>query len=199
MIIHNVEQGSEEWFQIRLGLPTASRFSDIVTPAKCELSKSRHKYLYELVAEKLIKERECNFSNEWLERGNELENEARQMYQLLTDNGVKEVGIITDDDIKVGASPDGLIGEAGGLEIKCPKASTLVKYYIKDELPLEYKLQVMGNLWLSGREWWDFFAYHPKVKPFYKRVYRDEKCIKKLKEFILPFADDVISAYEKVR
>jgi len=198
MIIHDLEQGSQGWFNIRLGLPTASNFNRIVT-SKGDLSNSNLSYMYELIAEHLIKEKEDFAKNHYMERGNELEDNARAMYSLMTDNEVEEVGIITNDEITVGASPDGLIGDNGGLEIKCPKSSTLVKYLLKGELPTEYKLQVMGNLWLSEREWWDFFAYHPKIKPFYLRVYRDEEFIKKMSKKIIEFTKKLQENLKKIK
>ena len=136
MQVHNVEQGTEEWHNLRLGVPTASRFSDIITPSKGDLSKSADKYMNELIAEKITLQREQFKMTDWMERGNELEAEARDVYSFLSDNEVTEVGFITNDDGTIGASPDGLIGKDGGLEIKCPKASTMVKYLDKNILPI---------------------------------------------------------------
>lgn len=198
MKILNFEQGSEEWFKARLGIPTASRFKDIVTPAKGDKSTSYKKYMYELIAEKLTKEKEDFYKNEWMERGNEIEPLARSSYEFLHEVEVREVGIIVNSNHTIGASPDGLIGDAGGLEIKCPKPSTVVKYMIDNCLPLEYKTQVMGNLWLSEREWWDFLAFHPSMDFFEIRVYRDEKYIKQMSQHINDFVDEMQNNYEKI-
>jgi len=198
MKILEIEQGSEDWFQARLGIPTASRFKDIITPAKGEKSKSYKTYMYELIAEKLIKEKENTFKTEWMERGNKIEPLARSSYEFIHDVSVKEVGIMLNDDGTIGASPDGLIGEKGGLEIKCPKPATIVKYLINNQLPLEYKPQVMGNLWISEREWWDFLAFHPVMKFFQIRVYRDEEYIKKMEQHINDFVDELNEGFDKI-
>ena len=199
MKILDLEQGSEEWFKARLGIPTASRFKDIVTPAKGDKSKSYKTYMYELIAEKLIGDKEDFFKSEWMERGSEIEPLARASYEFMHDVKVDEVGIILNDDETIGVSPDGLIGDVGGLEIKCPKPSTMVKYMIANELPLEYKPQVMGALWMSGREWWDFLAFHPSMDFFEIRVYRDEEYIKKLDIHLNDFVDEMQNYYENIK
>lgn len=199
MQILNLEQGSKEWFDARIGIPTASRFKDIITPAKGDKSKSYKTYMYELIAERLTKNKADFFKSEWMERGNELEPLARSSYSFLHDIEVKEVGIMLNDAGTIGASPDGLINDDGGLEIKCPKPATVVKYMLGKELPLEYKPQVMGNLWISGREWWDFLAFHPDMNFFELRVYRDESYIKKMDQHINDFVDELLNSYEKLK
>ena len=165
MKVINIEQGTDEWLKERIGVVTASRFKDIVTPAKGDLSKSSITYMYELIAEKLGAETDF-YTNEHMERGTELEPQARAVYELIHDTKVEEVGMLKTDCGSIGISPDGLIGENGGIEIKCPKASTHVKYMLDGVLPLTYKPQVMGSLWISGREWWDFMSFHPQLDPF---------------------------------
>ena len=199
MKILDVEQGSQEWLNSRLGVPTASRFKDIIAPAKGDKSASYKSYMYELIAEKLTKGKEDFFKSEWMERGNEIEPLARASYEFIHDVEVKQVGIMFNDDMTIGASPDGLIGEVGGLEIKCPKPSTVVKYMLDGGLPLEYKPQVMGNLWISGREWWDFLAFHPSMEFFQIRVYRDDEYIKKMAQHLGDFVDELQNNYEKLR
>ena len=198
MKILDFEQGSEEWFKARLGIPTASRFKDIVTPSKGDKSKSYKSYMYELIAEKLTNEKEDFFKTEWMQRGNEVEPLARASYEFIHEVKVKEVGIILNDAQTIGASPDGLIGDIGGIEIKCPKPSTMVKYMINGNLPLEYKTQVMGSLWISEREWWDFLAFHPSMDFFEVRVYRDEEYIKNMAQHINDFVDELHNNYEKI-
>ena len=199
MQILNLEQGSDEWFSARLGVPTASRFKDIVTPAKGDKSTSYKGYMYELIAERLTKDRENFFKSEWMERGNEIEPLARASYEFMHEVEVQQVGMIFNDEMTIGISPDGLIGDAGGLEIKCPKPSTVVKYMLDGGLPLEYKPQVMGSLWISGREWWDFLAFHPSMDFYQIRVYRDEEYIKKMNQHITDFVDELQNNYEKLR
>jgi len=199
MQILNLEQGSEEWHKARLGIATASRFKDIITPAKGDKSASYKGYMYELIAEKLTKGKEDFFKSEWMERGNEIEPLARASYEFIHEVEVKQVGIMLNDEGTIGASPDGLIGDAGGLEIKCPKPSTVVKYMLDGGLPLEYKPQVMGSLWISGREWWDFLAFHPSMDFYQIRVYRDEEYIKKMNKHITDFVDELQNNYEKLK
>ena len=199
MKILDFEQGSDEWFNARLGIPTASRFKDIITPAKGDKSKSYKPYMYELIAEKLIKGKQESFKSEWMERGNEIEPLARASYEFMHDTKVLEVGMMINEEGTIGASPDGLIGDIGGIEIKSPKPSTIVKYILDDRLPLEYKPQVMGNLWISGREWWDFLAFHPDMDFYEIRVYRDEEYIKKMAKHINDFVDEMQNSFEKIK
>jgi len=198
LVLNNLEQGTQEWLDARKGIPTASRFKDIVTPAKGELSKSHKTYMYELIAERLGADNEF-YTNEHMERGTELESQARAIYGLIHGVSVEEVGMIKNDAESVGISPDGLIGDNGGLEIKCPKASTHIKYMLDGVLPTIYKPQVQGSLWVSGREWWDFMSFHPQLDPFIIRIYRDEEYIKKMEEHILKFCDELDMGTLKLR
>ena len=195
MQILNLEQGTDEWLNARLGIPTASRFKDIITPAKGDLSKSYKTYMYELIAEKLGAKNEF-FKSDYMERGNELEPQAKAVYELISNNKVQEIGMVKTDDGRIGISPDGLIGEDGGVEIKCPKASTHIRYMINGILPLEYKTQVQGSLWISGRKWWDFMSFHPQLNPFIIKIERDEDYIKKMEEHILFFCDELEKGYK---
>jgi len=190
MQVLNLEQGTIEWFDARKGIPTASCFSKIVTSAKCEKSKTSKTYMYELIAEKLGASNE-SFSNNWTDRGNELEDMARSTFAFITDTEIVEVGMIKTDCGKIGCSPDGLIGEDGGIEIKCPKASTHIKYLLDGILPLEYKMQVMGSLMVSERKYWYFMSYHPELKPFILKVERDEEFISKMRAHINSFNDEL--------
>ena len=199
MKILNLEQGSDEWFSARLGIPTASRFKDIITPAKGDKSSSYKSYMYELIAERLTKDRENFFKSEWMDRGNELEPLARASYEFMHEVEVQQVGMIFNDEMTIGISPDGLVGDTGGLEIKCPKPSTLVKYMLDGGIPLEYKPQVMGSLMISGREWWDFLAFHPSMELYEFRVYRDEEYIKKMETHLNDFVDELESNYRKLK
>ena len=183
MKICNHEQGSPEWFEARLGIPSASMFSKIVT-TKGVWSTQADSYINQLVAERLTGEREEVYQSHHMIRGTELEPEARDMYCLMKDVEVQEVGFCLHDTLKVGCSPDGLIGEDGGLEIKAPAPATHVEYLRGGVLPSRYKQQVMGCLWITQREWWDFVSYHPNMKPLIVRVERDEEYIAALEECV---------------
>ena len=200
MIIDNSEQGTDEWLMARLGIPTTSNFSKIFgasgkpsTQAKGYMNSLLADYIAGYPVDQIDK-------TEWMARGNELEGEARDTYCFLTDNDVEQVGLVYLDEKKlVGCSPDGLVGDHGLNEIKCPKASTLVEYLLNGKLPSTYKPQVQGQLWVTGREWCDFFAYHPDIETqFLLRVYRDEKYISGLSDAVLSFVGEMLEKREKL-
>jgi len=180
MKIIDVEQNTQAWFEARLGIPTASNFDKIVT-MKGEPSKQAEKYLYRLAAERVSRQIENGYTNAFMERGHELEAEARKFYHLITTNEVKQTGLCLSDDGRYGCSPDGLVGDEGGLEIKCPIGSTQVAYLLSNDLPSEYYQQVQGTLLVTGRKWWDFVSYYPGLKPLIIRVTPDEAFQNKLK------------------
>ena len=183
MKIINVEQGSDEWLQIRLGVATASNFSKIVT-SKGEIAKPYAEYALKLASETLLDEPEDSYKSADMERGNELEPLAREAYEEYNFCQVKEVGFMLSDCKNYGYSPDGLVGEDGLIEIKCPKANNHAKYLAGKKCPTEYIAQVQGGLMISGRKWCDFVSYHPDFKEgceiFVCRVTRDEDFISKL-------------------
>jgi hypothetical protein len=183
MRIDQNEQGSPEWLAARLGIPSASMFAKIVT-TKGIWSASADAYINQLVAERLTGEREEVFQSHHMLRGTELEPDARDLYSLISDAEVTEVGFCLHDTLSAGCSPDGLIGEDGGLEIKAPAPATHVEYLRGGVLPSKYKQQVMGCLWITGREWWDFVSYHPTMKPLIVRVERDEEYIAALEKCV---------------
>ena len=179
-------QGSDFWLKARAGIPTSSNFDRIIT-TKGEPSKQRQKYLYQLVGELLTGVVENGYQNEVMQRGKELEAEARAAYEFITDNEVKQVGFCMNEGQSYGNSPDGLIGEDGGLEIKCPTLSVAVEYLDKGVLPTAYWQQVQGSLLVTGRKWWDFVSYYPGLPLFIVRVERDEKFIEKLHDELTVF------------
>ena len=181
MIILDHEQGTDEWFAARLGKPSASAFSRLITVSG-KPSSSASKYIDELAGERLTGESEPFYSNSHMARGTELEPEARDHYEFVTGNSVKEYGFILDDSQEFGCSPDGIIQE-GGLEIKCPAASTMVKYQRDpQELVKAYYQQIQGCIWITDSKWWDAFAYHPNMSHVLIRVERNEDFITKLAE-----------------
>lgn len=196
-----VEQGTEEWFNARLGIPTASNFSKIMT-TKCLQSSSFQDYLNTLLAEKIIngKDELNNYKSKMMEHGNETEDEAVKTYQDVTFNKTEKNGIFLNDAGTIGASPDRLVGENGLLEVKCPLASTMVKYMRDDKgCPNTYILQVQGQLWIAEREWCDFITYHPQMPLIINRIYRDEKIITGLTKYLTKFTDLLQSEYERIK
>jgi putative phage-type endonuclease len=188
MRILNHEQRSPEWFQARLGVPSASAFGRVITPGG-KPSTQADGYLNKLVAEILTGKSEYQEVNEAMQRGTDLEPEARQYYELIA-GPVQEVGFCIHDD-GFGCSPDGFVGEDGLLEIKCPLAHTHVEYLIDDAIPGIYIPQVQGQLLVTGRKWCDFLSYHPDMKPLLVRVERDEKFIATLHKLLVDLVDKI--------
>lgn len=167
MLIHECEQSSETWHGYRAGLPTASEFSKLIT-SKGEPSKQMAEYAMQLAAEAYAGKPLDRWSgNQWTERGNELEQQARAWYSLVTDQDVSEVGFVTDDLVTYGCSPDGLIGENGTCEFKCLAAKNHVKvltYYKKfKKSPTDYVAQCQGEMFVCEREWNDLVFFHPDL------------------------------------
>ena len=186
MIILDCEQGTEEWMKARLGIPTSSEFSKIITPAKGDYSTQAIGYQHKLIAERITGKEATGFMSDWMERGKEVEAEARDWYSI--DNGeVKQVGFVYRDERKeAGCSPDGLM-EDRGLEIKCPSPGVMVSYLLDRELPREYIPQVQGSMWVTGLQFWDFVVYHPDFRPMLITVKRDKEYISKLEMYISKF------------
>lgn len=187
-------QGSDEWMNRRLGLPTASRFSDIL--AKGE-GKMRARYLRDLAAETIRGYVEPeSFSNSHMERGHEQEGEARALYAM-TYAPVTRVGFMRRG--RVGASPDSLVGDDGGLEIKTALGHIQVERLQRGTLPSEHAAQVHGNIWISGRQWWDYMSYSPDMPPLVVRVARDEAYISQLAKAIDAFNDELDALVASIR
>jgi hypothetical protein len=170
MKIHQVQQNSPEWYALRIGRPTASEFSSIVTSAG-EPSKSRSGYAKTLAAE-LFAGRPVDKwqGNQWTDRGHELEAQAIAYYEFLHDVDVERVGFITDDAETVGCSPDGLVGDRGGVEVKSLKAERhieVLEFFRKhNRAPSDYIVQPQGSMWITGRAWWDLLFFHPELPTF---------------------------------
>lgn len=200
MIIHDVEQGTEAWHQIRRGIPTASRFDEILTPKTGKLSASSRKYMYWLIAEKLLNRSLESIDNlEWVTHGRESEPDAVNAYEFQYEVQTKPVGFITSDDLRWGASPDRLIvGENGGLEVKCPAPQTMIGYML-DGFGDAYKVQVQGQMLVAELDWVDRFAWHPEMPPVRIRTYRDDAYIAQLRVALTQFCDEMDVLVEKIK
>lgn len=187
-----MKQHSPEWYAARCGRATASEFSSVL--AKGE-GKTRLKYLRRIVAERLTGKAMETYSNAHMERGTEQEPFARMGYEAITGNIVHEVGFIPHPDLMVGCSPDGLIGDDGGAEIKSVIPTVQIETILRGGFPPEHKAQIMGSLWITDRKWWDFCSYSPDMPPHLQlyvfRVERDEKYIENLQAEIRGFLADV--------
>lgn len=193
-----VVQGTPEWFAARCGVPTASSFDSIIT-LKGEPSKQRQKYLYRLAGENITGVSEESYQNGNMLRGKELEAEARKLYEFMAGVLVQEVGLCLSDDRLYGASPDGLIGDDGCLEIKCPKMETHVGYLIDNKLPADYFQQTQGQLLVTGRKFCDFVSYYPGLKPLLIRVEPDTKFHALLKDELEKFCAELKELTDKIR
>jgi len=188
MIIHDVIQGNPEWFALRAGKPTASEFSKLVTSTG-EVSKSLSGYAITLAGELYSgKPLDAWEGNSHTDRGKLLEGDARTMYAFLNDTELTQVGFVTDDEGLYGCSPDSLIGDDGGLEIKALKAENHIKailYYRKhSRCPPDYIQQAQGNIMVCEREWWDVFFYHPDLPRLTVRINRSDSLITAMREQI---------------
>lgn len=170
MIKIDIQQGSESWFAIRAGKITGTRFAKVMAGDSTATYKD---LITDLAGEIITGEVEETYTNAIMERGKELESEARKVYEHEIEK-VKETGICLLDDYEdwVGFSPDGLT-KNGLLEIKCPIRKTHLDYIGRNELPSVYKWQVQGGIMVTGAKYCDFMSYYPKMKPFIVRVQPD--------------------------
>lgn len=196
MLIIDCIQGSEEWFEAKLGVVSASNFSKVLNKGA-----GRGLYMRKLIAERLTGVREESYKNAVMDNGSETEAEAREYYETAYDCKVKQVGFVLRDD-DVGCSPDGLIGEKGSIEIKCPLSSTHVFNILSGKMPTEYIPQVQGLLWVTERQWCDFISFDPKVisRPVsVVRVERDVEYIIKLAAKVNVFVKELKETVDKIK
>lgn len=190
-----VEQGTDDWFQARLGRATASRFKDVMTKIKYGEAATRKNYKFEIVAERLTGQRDEGYTSPAMQWGTDNEPVARLHYELTSGNDVEETGFFAHPTLQAGASPDGLIGDDGLLEIKCPNTSTHIETLRRRDVPGTYYWQVQGQLWITGRLWCDFVSFDPRLPEnaqfIVVRVNRNEESIKELELEVESFLDEV--------
>lgn len=197
MKIHNVLQRGDEWDALRAGIPTASEFGRIVTPAQLKFAAGAETYACEIVARRLGVASPEGLPSFWMDYGTEMEPYAFAEFSR-TVAAAELVGFVTTDDGKAGGSPDGLVGDNAVLETKCPKAETLIAWHSDGGLPREHLLQVHGLMWVCQREWAHFYAWHPELEPFHLLVQYDDKVFKALDEAIPRFCELVDEIQGKV-
>ena len=200
MKIIDVEQGSAEWYRARIGIPTASEFHQIVTPAKGLLSKSSTKYAYRLIAERLLnRPMESVEGQQWMERGKELEPKAAAQYEFVNDVELARVGFCTTDDGMIGASPDRIVkGQARGVEIKVPSPTVHIGYLL-DGPGDDYRPQVQGQLWVCEFDAVDFYTYSDRMPARTIRTGRDEPYIALLRAALEEFNIRLLVLLERAR
>jgi hypothetical protein len=198
VIIHPCQQGSDEWHRLRCGIPTASRFDQILTPKTLKPSASAFGYLCEKFAEWDLGPID-ETSAQWMQRGQKMEEQARAWYAWEYQVDVQEVGFVTNDAKDVGCSPDGLLAQTFvGLEIKVPSAKQHVAYLLEPQRLIDaYKLQIQGAMWVCERLFWDILSWHPSMPKMVQRVERDEEVIEKLAAAVAAFNEQLNEALRK--
>jgi putative phage-type endonuclease len=196
-----MEQRSEEWFQARLGKVTASRVADVLAKIKSGESASRRNYKIQLVSERLTGERQESYINQAMQDGIDREQFAKDRY--VQEHGeVEEVGFMQHPTLEAGASPDGLVGEDGIIEIKCPMGGTHTESLMSQDVPSKYIPQIQFQLRCSGRKWCDFVSYHPMfpkhLQLFVKRVEADKVYQAELDKEIELFLVEVQTIIDKL-
>ena len=200
----DIEQGTDEWFAIRCGKVTASRVADVIATTKSGYSASRANYEAQLICEILTSKPAESYSNAAMQWGTETEPLARAQYELKTGNMVNQIGFVTHPMIEqAGASPDGLIGEDGCIEIKCPNTSTHLDTLLSQKVPSKYITQMTWQMVCAGRKWCDFVSYDPRLPEnlqiFIERIELDEDYAKKLQNEVVMFLVEVNEKVEKLR
>jgi hypothetical protein len=199
MNIYDFEQGTPEWFAARIGIPTASLFSKLVTPKTGKKSSQAQGLIYKLLDELRTGHPSDDFGGtEWTIRGNQLEDEAVNFYEFETGNKTEKVGFITDDNHTWGCSPDRLVNDDGILEIKCPAGWTHIENLLRDDIDPIYKPQTQGQLIISERDYCDWMSYHPEMPPKIIRVKKDIEFCKVLEESKDELSDMIYNAFIKL-
>ncbi len=197
-----MEQRSEEWFQARLGKVTASRVADVLAKIKSGESASRRNYKIQLVSERLTGEKQETYINQAMQDGIDREFYARERY-VQQHGEVEEVGFIQHPTLEAGASPDGLVGDDGLIEIKCPLGTTHTETLMTQEVPSKYIPQIQFQLLCTGRKWCDFISYNPMfpehLQLFVRRVFADKEYQAELEVEVSKFLDEVNDVINKLK
>ncbi len=199
-----IEQRTEAWHQARMGKVTASRVADLMAKTKSGPSSSRANYMATLIVERLTGVREEGFTNAAMIWGVDTEPQARAAYEFLTDATVIEEGFVLHPAIAdFGASPDGLVGDVGLLEIKCPQTAAHLDVLLSGEVPGKYVTQMQAQMACTGRAWCDFVSFDPRMpgemQLFVKRVHRDEVFIAAMEGEIAAFLAELAQKLDALR
>lgn len=194
-------QRSTAWMKARAGIPTASEFGRLVTPKwKIRIGEGPRTFLCEKLAEAItgmpLPQRSVFGA---LEQGTILEDEALPWFEFAYSVDVTRVGFCTTDDGRVGCSPDGLIGDDGGIEIKCPQPQTHVAYLLDGVVPDDYVAQVHGSMFVTGRPWWQFLSYCRGFPPLLLTVQRDDEIQRTIAQALSLFLKEFDDSIEQIR
>ena len=199
-----MDQRTDEWFAARLGKVTASRVADVIAKTKTGPSASRENYATQLVLERLTNKQAESYTNLAMQWGTETEPMARQAYELKRGLFVNETGFVDHPTIEMcGASPDGLVGADGLIEIKCPNSATHMETILTQKVPAKYIPQMMWQMSCTGRNWCDFVSFDPRfpenLQIFIERVTYDPTYVRMLELEITQFLDEVTKKVEILR
>lgn len=199
-----MEQRTDEWFAARLGKVTASRIADVCARTKTGWGASRKNYMAELVAERLTGVRTEGFTNAAMQWGTDMEPEARVAYEFYRDASVAEIGFVPHPTIAdTGASPDGLVGDDGLVEIKCPATATHIDTLLGAGLAQKYFLQMQWQMTCTGRQWCDFVSYDPRLpesmRLHVERVKREDTVISALEKDVTDFLSELRDTVHRLR
>jgi len=197
-------QGSPEWHAQRLGKVTASRIADVCARTKTGFGAGRKNYMAELVAERLTGARTEGFTNAAMQWGTDQEPEARIAYEFYRDASVEAVGFVPHPSIaETGASPDGLVGLDGLVEIKCPNTATHLETLLGGTVPEKYFLQMQWQMACTGRQWCDFASFDPRLpeamRLFVDRVKRDDAAIAAIETDVTDFLNELRLIVHRLR
>lgn len=197
------EQGSQEWLQERLGHVTASRLADVLATVKTGEAASRRNYRAELVAQRLTGTVEAGYTNAAMQWGADNEPIARSEYEVRKEVFVDQVGFIKHPTILwAGASPDGLVGLDGLIEIKCPNTATHIDTLLSQTIPSQYEKQMLWQIACTGRAWCDFVSFDPRLPPdlsfFCKRFNPSMEQIKEAEQAVITFLAEVEETLSKL-
>lgn len=192
----DIIQGSAEWHSMRLGKVTASKVADVVARTKSGYGASRANYMAQLIAERLTGVPTEGFTNAAMQWGTDTEPQARAAYEFLTDAEVQEVAFVDHPSIAMsGASPDGLVGDDGLVEIKCPNTATHLDTLLTGAIPAKYETQMFWQMACTGRAWCDFASYDPRLPAsmslFVQRLHRDDARIAELEQEVKTFLSEI--------
>ncbi len=197
-------QGSGAWLYERCGYVTASRFKDVLDFTKTgKPGAKRTAYLWEVVIERLTGQPADHYSNAAMEWGTEQEAHSRMTFEAATGQMVEEVGFLKHPTLPLcGGSPDGLIGDDGGWESKSPFNSAIHLATMLDGMPTDHMPQVQGLMWITGRKWWEFTSYDPRLPKGLQmlcvRIERDDEYIQNLEQEIIKFQAEVAALIERL-
>lgn len=199
-----MDQGSPEWFAIRCGKVTASKVADVMAKTRSGWGASRANYMGQLIAERLTGKVQESYTNAAMQWGIDNEGFARSAYEFYSESEVEEIGFVIHPVIEMsGASPDGLVGEHGLVEIKCPNTSTHIETLLSKKIPGKYETQMLWQMACTGRQWCDFVSFDPRMpedmRMFVKRLEINHKAVAEMEQAVSDFISELEFKIEQLK